>query len=638
VPLIGTLTVDLVANTASFSGDLGKAAQSAEEFGAKAAEAGNRVDFSMKEAKGSMMLMGEELGVHIPRHLQALIAEIPGVGLVFAEMLPIVGVIAAIAIIAKLIAKNDEAKEKLAQGWDKFGTESVTVFDALDDKMIQVEKRADELAGRHLAALRKELELIDHASLRELAAEFGKLEKAGHSLMVEMKSSWYEIRMGSQGAENALTRFTGEYDLLLAKGDKKGAFDKLTGTLNSANQELAKMVSLEGSMYAPSQKHVDAQRLLVSILEDQLRVSKEVEAINAGEKTNKKTEESQAEAGREYAVYERQQKGLEQRRKAEERYAKELEKVHKEAAKEHEETAKTEYALIVMEAEHAMKVQEGLAKEELNQSTAMAKIQESAENQAAKRGLAMHQSNAKEAMEAEVQAADKCSKTELAALDKAITNLNKNDVEYLVKKQSMENKQTQIVQQAANEQTEIRQQAAEKQFKDVSTAEERMSAAIEKNISKGIVESKNMAAAFKQMGVQMAETALENLLQMETIQGKERLGNARKAATDAWAWASNPILGAVLAPLAFAAVMAFEDGGKVPGTGPVPSMNHGGETVVTKALTDRVEASEGRGKRGAPQVINFHLNVKDADSFKQSHSQIIAKQQHAAQKAARRNR
>ena len=56
-------------------------------------------------------------------------------------------------------------------------------------------------------------------------------------------------------------------------------------------------------------------------------------------------------------------------------------------------------------------------------------------------------------------------------------------------------------------------------------------------------------------------------------------------------------------------------------------MNHGGETVVTKALTDRVEQAEGRGKgRG----ITNHITIltKDADSFKGSKSQVAGKIAH----------
>lgn len=64
--VVGTLTVDLVANTASFSGDLSKASKSAEDFGKSAVGAGQQVDYSMREARGGVALLSEELGVHIP--------------------------------------------------------------------------------------------------------------------------------------------------------------------------------------------------------------------------------------------------------------------------------------------------------------------------------------------------------------------------------------------------------------------------------------------------------------------------------------------------------------------------------------------------------------------------------------------
>jgi hypothetical protein len=44
-----------------------------------------------------------------------------------------------------------------------------------------------------------------------------------------------------------------------------------------------------------------------------------------------------------------------------------------------------------------------------------------------------------------------------------------------------------------------------------------------------------------------------------------------------------------------AAAMSIEIGGKIPGAGAVPIIGHGGETVVTKALTDRVERAESQG-------------------------------------------
>ena len=54
--LIGILTVDLVANTATFSGDLGKASGNLKVLADDAEAAGQKMDFSMQEARGSVVL------------------------------------------------------------------------------------------------------------------------------------------------------------------------------------------------------------------------------------------------------------------------------------------------------------------------------------------------------------------------------------------------------------------------------------------------------------------------------------------------------------------------------------------------------------------------------------------------------
>src|SRR6202051_880348 len=111
---VGALIIKLQAETAEFRADLGKVKGDLDEFAGKSQEAGQAMNYSMHEAKGGLMLVEESVGVHIPRHLNALLAQIPGVGALFANMLPIIGVVAAIAIITKLIEKHDEMKDKAA--------------------------------------------------------------------------------------------------------------------------------------------------------------------------------------------------------------------------------------------------------------------------------------------------------------------------------------------------------------------------------------------------------------------------------------------------------------------------------------------------------------------------------------------
>ena len=82
----------------------------------------------------------------------------------------------------------------------------------------------------------------------------------------------------------------------------------------------------------------------------------------------------------------------------------------------------------------------------------------------------------------------------------------------------------------------------------------------------------------KQIGQQMLENFIKNALEMKVT--------ADKASADkqyeAYSGSPQPIP-TVMAALAFAEVMSFEEGGKIPGDGAVPIIGHGGETVVTRA-------------------------------------------------------
>ena len=112
---IGALIVRLQAETAEFREDLGKVKGDLSDLSDKGGEAGRGMSSGMGEARGGLMLVEESVGVHLPRHLNALIAKIPGVGAAFATMLPIAGVLVAIEIIVKLIEKHNELKEKQSE-------------------------------------------------------------------------------------------------------------------------------------------------------------------------------------------------------------------------------------------------------------------------------------------------------------------------------------------------------------------------------------------------------------------------------------------------------------------------------------------------------------------------------------------
>jgi hypothetical protein len=79
-----------------------------------AAEAGEK-------ARASMALMGEEMGVHVPRHLRGFIAELPGVGAAMSAAFSVFAVVGLIEVLGHLAEKAFEVGETLknfAFGWE----------------------------------------------------------------------------------------------------------------------------------------------------------------------------------------------------------------------------------------------------------------------------------------------------------------------------------------------------------------------------------------------------------------------------------------------------------------------------------------------------------------------------------------
>jgi hypothetical protein len=612
MPVIGTLVIDLEANTATFTGDLGNASQAVENFGASASEAGEQIDFSMREAKGSMMLLGEEVGVHIPRHLQTLIAEIPGVGVAFAEMLPLVGVIAAIALITKFIEKNDEAKTKMDNVWSSIAQSGEQSMDRLKLKTMEVEEQTQKLAGNYLGALITQLKIINAEKLDAVAHEFDELGKKALATFEELKVGWVKSQLLGMGHNEMIDDLSNRFTALIAKvNEYKAAGDgsNLLKTLEGEKTRLEGVVASMQGLGSSMKPVLEANAHVLSLINQEIAAYKERDKAAQGEAKNDKTEEVQREAAAQNALFEAQQRGLEQRRSAEARYAKEVLDLRKKATEEQVKMAEAEAKATQGVLERAEEVQRGLMEEGLKQEFALAKLRESAEEQHDQHLLAMRQATAQETVEAEVKAAQERARVESDDLSRQIAYLSQFGHQYEVKLKELEDKKLQIVMQSANQITKIRQQAEEKQYQDINRAETQMADAVAKNVTKSILESKNMGLAFEKMGAQMLEAAMENFLKMALLGDMKQAKDAAHAASSAYSWVmqevpfpANAALAPAAAAAAFAGVMAFEEGGEIPGEGAVPIIGHGGETVVTKALTDQVKNNAGGGSGH-----NFHF-------------------------------
>ena len=251
---VWVLSVDLQTKTATFQSGLSDAAKSARgaftQIKSGAGEMGRETSGSMMEARHSVMMLGEEFGVHLPRALTSFIASIGPIGAAMEAAFPFLAIAVGATILIEHLVKMREEGEKLTEDQVKFGTAVQNAFNQLDTKLIQAQIRADELRNDHLGALKGQLELIDRQSMEELVHSFELVAKSADVVFANLKRSWYQFGAGSEGAKHALDQFQTQYESLLAKGDNAGASGLLAGTLKQAQT----ILDLQ-KQYTASQSH-----------------------------------------------------------------------------------------------------------------------------------------------------------------------------------------------------------------------------------------------------------------------------------------------------------------------------------------------------------------------------------------------
>ena len=229
---VGALIVSLKAETAQFRSDLGKVKADLDNLKGGAESAGSGIDFSMTKARGSLMLMENAVGVRLPRALNGLIASIPGVGVAFQAMLPIAGVLVAIEVVSKLVDAHEKLKEKMSAvktAQAQLGAGIAEAMSGLEAKLLQSGIHVDELRKNHIAALKKELELIDLQSMSELEHTFDGLASKADAVFATMASHWYQFGNNSSGAKKSLQDFQSQYELTLATAQQaQGKADAFT--------------------------------------------------------------------------------------------------------------------------------------------------------------------------------------------------------------------------------------------------------------------------------------------------------------------------------------------------------------------------------------------------------------------------
>ena len=633
---VWVLSVDLQTKTATFQTGLSDAARAArssfQDIKSEAGGMGKGVSYSMMESRHSVMLLGEEFGVHLPRALTSFIAGLGPLGPALNMAFPFLAIAVGATLLIQHLVKLHEAGEKLTDDQVKFGTAAQTAFNSLDDKLLQAQIRADELRGNHLAALHDQIELIDHQSLEELVHSFEEVAKAADVVMKELTGHWYTFGSGSDYASKELDKVVVQYNSLMAQHRGEDATKLLWGKRDDYQAILDVQKQLASITYGPdkhmvdqkdtaeyerlrnelkasgvgwTEKEVTAQQQLVDALNDQITATVKGEQLRAADVGNAKTADAKSDdktgaAAAKKAAEEQtrlQQELLANIKQGEQdtiaateagsterlaaiQHAMDLTRdlygegshIYKEFAAEYLKTTQ-QMDKELLDVDHAFAEEDARQKQEAGQEEArhdeaMGELSVSRLKQHFTLLNSIRRASAADTMTQETLAANEEYAVKYVALAREIDALDKSGKDYSNKLKALQDKETELVKAHEQQVTDIKEKAEEARNQRILAAEQQLTSSMARGLTQSIMGHQSWAKTLNQLGNEVVSGMIENSIKIMLQQDKEKLADAKKAATSAYATGekiggpAGIVLGPVFAAAAFAGVMAFEEGGQ----------------------------------------------------------------------------
>jgi hypothetical protein len=266
---------ELRAQTAGVATAETEAAVSAETMGVAMAEAGAETQFSMAEAKGSMALVSEEIGVKIPRHLRGFIAELPGVGKAmevafsgFALLMLVQILVEAAKKLTEFIADTYIYTETMKEA-EKANAELNKALGEQADKLKQLKEQYD-LIGKEGSAKTV-------VELQHLNEQWVKNEQAIRSALDTMWQYRQEQQQGLDAGnlytitEEQFTRAS--HNLILFYADQKTMQQQFLNLAKQGDAELLQESIQHQLAIVAASKTASEARLSVEVAEARLRLA-----------------------------------------------------------------------------------------------------------------------------------------------------------------------------------------------------------------------------------------------------------------------------------------------------------------------------------------------------------------------------
>lgn len=216
---VGSVQINLRLAIKDFSDDIEKGKKASHE-GAK--DLSDAFKGGSENAKASLALLGEEIGVTVPRHLRSLIVEIPGVGEALGAAFSSVAVLALISVLVEAYAKLQEYRKKveeIAKAWDETKEAGENALRSLGEELLDLQKQIAILKGDYITALKDQIKLIDEQTLDKISKQFDDLGKKADEAFKKMAVGGFWSFLG-QGNDDAVKSAQKELSDLILQVDK----------------------------------------------------------------------------------------------------------------------------------------------------------------------------------------------------------------------------------------------------------------------------------------------------------------------------------------------------------------------------------------------------------------------------------
>jgi hypothetical protein len=202
VRMVGEVGIGIYANSA-------KAVTGFEETRKASRATAKQIKADMLEARGGIMVLGEEIGVHLPRHVQAFVAKLPGVADLMSKAFAPVAFFAIGAAIFEAGKKVYEYGEKMKEAAKKQAEASRAFTDSLVKSNLEQQIENDKLDEKIAKLEHKPGDALKTALDEVKLAAFNlteQLEKAinkERELLDSANTGFFSKLFGNAGTESA---------------------------------------------------------------------------------------------------------------------------------------------------------------------------------------------------------------------------------------------------------------------------------------------------------------------------------------------------------------------------------------------------------------------------------------------------